>query len=252
MKARVIIGIAVALVLSGAAAAGWTSLAPAARVVPTAAVQRGRVETRVYAMGDLRAARTVQMAVPPMGGQLTIVALAESGTAVKAGDVIVEFDPADQEFALEQANYDLRLAEQEIVKAEAQAAVSIADDEVALLEARFAVRRAELDASANELVGAIAAKSNLLLLDEARSRLASLDQEVKTRRQTTAASTSVLREKRNKVQVALAVAQRNIDNLSIRAPFDGFVSVRPEHDGPRRGDVHGHGHARLPGGRQRR
>jgi hypothetical protein len=97
---------------------------------------------------------------------------------------------------------------------------------VALLEARFAVRRAELDASANELVGAIEAKTNLLLLDEARSRLASLEQEVKTRRLTSAASTSVLRERRNKAMVAVQVAQRNIDNLSVRAPFDGFVSVR--------------------------
>lgn len=102
-----------------------------------------------------------------------------------------------------------------------------ADDEVALLEARFAVRRAELDATANELVGAIAAKQNLLLLDEARSRLASLAEDLKTRRQTVAASTDVLREKRNKAQVAVMVAQRNIDNLRIRAPFDGFVSVRP-------------------------
>ena len=227
MKSRIIIGIIVAMAVFGIAAAGWSTLAPADRVVPTAAVQRGRVETRVYAMGDLRAARSMQVAVPPMGGQLTIVSLAESGTPVRAGDVVVEFDPADQEFALEQANFDLRLADQEMVKADAQAAVTAADDEVALLEARFAVRRAELDASANELVGAIAAKSNLLLLDEARSRLASLDEEVKTRRQTSAASTSVLREKRNKAQVAVMVAQRNIDNLSIRAPFDGFVSVRP-------------------------
>jgi multidrug resistance efflux pump len=201
-------------------------LAPAGRVVPTAAVQRGRVETRVYAIGDLRAARALQIAVPPMGGQLTIVSLVEAGTPVKAGDVVVEFDAADQEFALEQAHFDLRLADQELVKSQAQADVAAADDEVALLEARFAVRRAELDAGANELVGAIQAKTNLLLLDEARSRLASLEQEVKTRRQTSAASTSVLRERRTKAQVAVMVAQRNIENLSIRAPFDGFVSVR--------------------------
>jgi cobalt-zinc-cadmium efflux system membrane fusion protein len=36
----------------------------------------------------------------------------------------------------------------------------------------------------------------------------------------------VLREKRSKAQVAVSVAQRNIDNLRVRAPFDGFVSVR--------------------------
>lgn len=226
MKARAAAALLATFAVAGAARAGWSRLMAVERPIPTAHVQRGRVETRVHAIGDLRAARTVQMVVPTMGAQLTIIALAESGTPVKAGDVAVEFDAADQEFALEQATFDLKLAEQEILKAQAEAAVKAADDEVALLEARFAVRRAELDASANELVGAIAAKSNLLLLDEARSRLASLEQTVKTSRQTLAASTDVLREKRNKAQVAVMVAERNIDNLRVRAPFDGFVSVR--------------------------
>jgi HlyD family secretion protein len=226
MKTRSVVAILTTLAAAGAAGAGWLLLTAAERPIPTAPLQRGRVETRVHAIGDLRAARAMQVAVPPMGGQLTIIALAEPGAPVKAGDVIVEFDAADQEFALEQANFDLKLADQEIVKAQAEAAVQAADDEVALLEARFAVRRAELDANANELVGAVTAKTNLLLLDEARSRLASLEQEVKTRRQTLAASTDVLREKRNKAQVAVMVAQRNIDNLRVRALFDGFVSLR--------------------------
>ncbi|HEV8316096.1 MAG TPA: HlyD family efflux transporter periplasmic adaptor subunit [Vicinamibacterales bacterium] len=226
MKTRALVSILAILVVAGAAVAGWSLLAAVERPIPTAHVQRGRVETRVHAIGDLRPARAMQVAVPAMGGQQAIVALAESGTSVAAGDAVVEFDATEQEFALEQANFDLKLAEQEIVKAQAEAAVQAADDEVALLEARFAVRRAELDASANELVGAITAKQNLLLLDEARGRLASLEQEVKTRRQTTTASTDVLREKRNKAQVAVMVAQRNIDTLRVRAPFDGFVSVR--------------------------
>jgi hypothetical protein len=36
----------------------------------------------------------------------------------------------------------------------------------------------------------------------------------------------VLREKRNKAQVAVMVAQRNIESLRVRAPFDGIVSAR--------------------------
>ena len=227
MTLRGVLAVFATVVLVAAAVGiGWTLLTAAERTIPTAHVQRGRVEAKVHAIGDLRAARAIPLFVPPAGGQLTIIALADTGAAVKAGDVVVEFDAADQEFALEQANFDLKLAEQEIVKAEADAAVKAADDEVALLAAGFAVRRAELDANANELVGAIAAQSNLLLLDEARSRLSALEQEVKTRRQTQTASTDVLREKRNKAVVAVTVAQRNIDNLRIRAPFDGFVSLR--------------------------
>ena len=46
------------------------------RAVPTTHVQRGRVQVTVYTMGDLRASRSVQLAAPPMGGQLQIVHLA--------------------------------------------------------------------------------------------------------------------------------------------------------------------------------
>jgi multidrug resistance efflux pump len=198
----------------------------ASRTVPTTHVQRGRVQVTVYTVGDLRASRAVQLAAPPMGGQLQIVHLADTGDMVKAGDVVVEFDAAEQEFNLEQAQFDLQLAEQEIVKAEAQAAVQIAEDDVALLHARYDVRRAELDLLSNDLVTAIKAQQNVLTRDEAAQRLAQLEADVKTHRETTRASDDSVREKRNKAQLAVQVATRNIESLHVRAPFDGVVTVR--------------------------
>jgi len=196
------------------------------RAVPTTHVQRGRVQVTVYTMGDLRASRSVQLAAPPMGGQLQIVHLAETGEVVKSGDVVVEFDAAEQEFNLEQAKFDLQLAEQDIVKAEAEAAVQVAEDEVAMLHARYDVRRAELDLLSNELVTAIKAQQNVLTLDEAKQRLAQIEADVKTHRATTQASGDGVREKRNKAQLSVQVAERNIESLHVRAPFDGVATVR--------------------------
>jgi cobalt-zinc-cadmium efflux system membrane fusion protein len=76
------------------------------------------------------------------------------------------------------------------------------------------------------LVGAIVAKQNLLLLEEARQSLAQLEREIASRRESARASTQVLREKANKARVAVAVAERNIQNLKVVAPFDGYVTVR--------------------------
>src|SRR5262245_59829080 len=197
-----------------------------ARSIPTARVQQGRVQVTVYTVGELRGTRAVQLAVPPMGGQLQIVKLAETGEAVKSGDIVMEFDSADQEFNLEQARFDLQLAEQDIVKADARTAVQVADDEVALLHARYDVRRGELDVQSNELVSAIKAQQNVLTLEEAKQRLAQLEADVKTHRETSRASSDGLREKRNKAQLSVTVAERNIDSLRVRAPFDGFVTVR--------------------------
>jgi HlyD family secretion protein len=215
-----------ALVLLGAAAVSWSRAVPDGSRIPTAALQRGSVTVRVHATGELRATKSVQMFVPPMGGQLTIVSLTNSGTAVKTGDVIAEFDASEPEFALEQADFELQLADQEIAKAVAEAAVLEADDEVLLLTARFNVRRAELDARANELVGSLIAQQNLMLLEEARARLAAVEKEVQSHRDTSKASTAMIRERRMKAEVAVAVAKRNIDSLRMRAPFDGIVSIR--------------------------
>ena len=218
--------VALVVLIAGGAAVRLGVSPSLPRAVPTTHVQRGRVQVTVYTMGDLRASRSIQLAAPPMGGQLQIVHLAETGDAVKSGDVVVEFDAAEQEFNLEQAKFDLQLAEQEIVKADAEAAVQVADDEVALLHAQYDVRRAELDLLSNELVTAIKAQQNVLTLDEAKQRLAQLEADVKTHRATTQAAGDGVREKRNKAQLSVQVAERNIESLHVRAPFDGVVTVR--------------------------
>jgi multidrug efflux pump subunit AcrA (membrane-fusion protein) len=215
-----------ALVLGGRSV--LRGVGPAATTnIPTTHVQRGRVQVTVYAIGDLRASRSLQLSAPPMGGQLQIVRLAETGDVVKAGDVVVEFDAAEQEFNLEQAKFDLALAEQDVVKARAEAAVAAAEDEVALLHARYDVRRAELDVQSNDLVSAIKAQQNQLALEQARQRLAQLDADVTTHRQTESATAAGLNEKRNKAQLSVQIAERNIESLHVRAPFDGVVAVRP-------------------------
>ena len=218
------IAVVVLLFAGIAALRGVTTSSP--KTVPTTHVRRGRVQVTVYTVGDLRASRATQLAAPAMGGQLQIVHLAGTGDAVKAGDVVVEFDAAEQEFNLEQARFDLQLAEQEVVKADTQAAVQVADDEVALLHARYDVRRAQLDVQSNELVSAIKAQQNVLTLDEANQRLVQLEADVRTHRETTHASADGLREKRNKAHLSVQVAERNIESLHVRAPFDGFVTVR--------------------------
>jgi HlyD family secretion protein len=104
--------------------------------------------------------------------------------------------------------------------------VQRAQEQVTLLTARYDVRRAELDAQSNELVGAIEAKKNLLMLEESNARLDQLQSDLSSRDTTDRASLAVLEEKRNKARLAMETAQRNIDQMRIRAPFDGLVAVK--------------------------
>src|SRR5206468_1010257 len=160
-------GAAGAIVVLASVVVAWNRVAAApVRRIPTARVQRGRVQVTVHTSGELRAARSLQLIAPPIGGNLQIVKLAASGEPVKS----------------------------------------------------------------NELVGAIQAQQNLLLLEEARQRLAQIEKEVASHNETNRAAADVVKEKRNKAQLAVQVAERNIASLQIRAPFDGFVVLRQNFD----------------------
>jgi HlyD family secretion protein len=149
---------------------------------------------------------------------------------VKAGDVVMEFDPADQIYALEQAKSEMAEAEQGIVKMKADAAVQRAQDEEALLNARFDVRRAELDATRNEFISAVDARKNDLSLEEARRRLAQLEEDLKSRAVTSQASLAVAEERRNKARLAMQRAEQVMESLELRAPIDGLVAVKENRD----------------------
>ena len=223
--------VAVAVLAAAAAAAVALPTLPARRnTVPTARVVRGPLKLTVHADGELRAGRTVTLVTPPVGGMLRIVTLVQTGMSVKAGEPVVEFDPADQQYALEQAQSELAEAEQAIIKMKADAAVQRAQDEVALLTARFDVRRTELDASGNEFIGAVDAQKNVLSHQEAQRRLAQLLDDIKSRAATDQASLAVAQEKRTKAQLGMQRAQQVIESLVIRAPFDGVVSVKENRD----------------------
>ena len=233
MKGRALKAILLVALIGGGAAIAIAvpSLPERGVTIPTARVVKGPLKLTVHATGELRAGRTLTLVAPSVGGMLRIVQMLPTGTPVKAGDVVMEFDPADQEYQLEQARSEVAEAEQEIVKMKADAAAQAAQDQVSLLTARFDVRRAELDASGNEFIGAIDAQKNLLSLEEAKRRLAQLEEDVRSRAETNVASLAVVEEKRNKARLAMQRAQQNIEGLVLKAPLDGVVSVKDNRDG---------------------
>lgn len=226
-------GIVAAIVIAIVAVTGLAALklrAGASPEFPTVRVLRGDVDLRVYTNGELRPVRSAMLMAPPVSGTLQIVKLWNPAVPAKAGDVIVEFDPSEQEFKLEQARFDLADAEENITKSNADAAVQAAQDKVALLSAQFDVRRAELDVSRNELLSAIDARKNDLALQEARRRLAQLQQDIKSRESSNRAALAVLQEKRAKANLDIQQAQRAIASMQVKAPFGGMASIQTNMD----------------------
>jgi multidrug resistance efflux pump len=194
---------------------------------PVAEVQRGDVNMDVHATGELRASHTMMLTAPSVGGgSLEITQLLPTSTPVKKGDVVVEFDPGEQQYKLDQSRSELMQAEQEITKANADAAVLAAQDKVAALKARYDVRQAELDVQKNEIVSSIDGKKNNLALEQAQRVQTQMQQDMQSHQQSGQAAIYLAKEKYNKAKLAMDEAQRNIDKMRVTAPMDGMVSIQ--------------------------
>jgi HlyD family secretion protein len=226
-RLRLLVGAAV--LIAAAAAFGATRLQ--ARVertgaVPTTHVRRGDLPIRIHTVGELRSARSTMLMGPAVGGALQIVTLKPTGAVVKAQEVIVEFDPSEQEFNLQQARSEFLEVQEEIKKTNLDADIQAGQDAVALLQARFALRRAELEVSRNELASEIDAQKNVLTREEARRQLTQLEQDIPARKKSNQASLTVLQEKLEKARLKTQQAQRAIEEMQLRAPVAGLVSVQ--------------------------
>ena len=198
--------------------------------VPTVVVTRSDVSSDVHTAGEFVATRSQLITAPAVGGNLRLVQVAPTGTRVAAGEVVMRFDTAEQEFTLEISESEVLEAGLELQKLDADRQVQAAQDEVNLLKARFEVRKAELDVTTNELLSEIDARKNQLTLEESRRKLAQIEEDVQSRARTSAASRAVGEEKRQKAALARDRARQAIEQMTVKAPFDGIVAVRQNQD----------------------
>jgi HlyD family secretion protein len=215
----------VATVVTGTRTA-LTSLQPRGPLVPTAEVKRGEVDTSVQVTGELRATKSESLMAPPSGTSMRILRLAQTGVSIRKGDVVVAFDPSDQEYQVEEQKSILLEAELEIEKLLADNAAQKAQDDVDLLTARFDVRKAQLDVQGNEMETPIDARKNELTLEEAKRRLTQLEADVSSRQKSSDAALAVASEKKNKATITIDQAQRLLDQMELKATMDGVVAVR--------------------------
>ncbi|MFZ0304577.1 MAG: HlyD family efflux transporter periplasmic adaptor subunit [Terracidiphilus sp.] len=222
-----LVGILLAAGIGVVVASSHVPLAAGADDIPLAQVKRGEIDIQVRAMGELRASHSIMLSAPSVGGDaLQLTHIVRTGQSVKKGDVVFEFDPSEQLYKLEQNRSELQQAQQEIIKAQADAAVLAAVDQVTLLKDRYSVRRAELDVEKNELLSKIDAEKNDLALVQARRVLAEQENDIESHKASGHAATYLAQEKYNKAKLGMDQAQQNLDKMRVTAPMDGLVSIQ--------------------------
>lgn len=174
----------------------------------SAKLDRGDIRVVISATGNLRAVSTVDVGAQ-VSGQVVRVHV-DYNSAVKAGDVIAEIDPANFNARLEQSNADL-------VSAQASLSAARANAEEARVVERNAQVSAERARSVREkgLISAADLDAALLALDQAKARVKS-----------TQASVAVAQAAVSQRGAAVNNAQLELGHTQIRAPVDGVVLLR--------------------------
>jgi HlyD family secretion protein len=157
--------------------------------------------------------------------QLTLTTLMPTGTHVKKGDLLAEFDrQAQTRDALDrQAEYDDFA--QQINKLKATQAADKASDDTDIKAAEDALATAALEVTRSEIMSRIDAEKAKENLDEATAKLKQLRETYALRRQSATAAVRLLEIQRESKKLAVDHANQNADLLAIHAPNDGLVVV---------------------------
>ena len=223
MKRR---GLIAGLAIGGIAVAGacWFTRGASADV-PTAKVERGSFVDAVQIRGEIKAGRSVTIIAPSDAGELRIVKLARSGTVVKKGDALIEFDGSTVSRTVEEKQSELRGFEAEMERARSESRSKQEENVTAETKATYDVERAKLDYSAKEILPRVDAEQRRLKVGDAQQNLRVASSKLSSDKVAGNAKESGIETKRTKSEFDLNKANRQLNSLTVSAPSDGIVTI---------------------------
>ena len=214
------------LVLAGSGVVlGAVRLSQRGPSVPMFEVKPGDFLDASQFRGEVKALKSISISAPAEAGDLQIIKLSADGTAVKHGDVIVEFDKTKTEQDLAQYRSALKSAEATIEQARAQAKLAEEEDKTAVLKARFEVEGAKLEASKQEIVSNIEGQEAKLKLLDSEQKLREAETKQKSDAALHKATIESTIEASSKSKYDAQRAERALGQMMLRAPSEGTITL---------------------------
>jgi HlyD family secretion protein len=233
-----------AVIAGAGVAAVWFGVGVRQRAVVSAAEQsgasRGRQTTatisrrdfvrNVRLSGTVEAIHSTTISAPRLSGpntmSLVITKLVRPGSAVRPGDLIVEFDRQQQLTNALDRRAELQDLEQQIRKREAQESAASSKDDTEIKVAESSVSRAELEMVKNPMIPKINAEKNTLALEQAQATLKQLKTTFELKRQAAEADLRILRIRRDRAEGAMRMAETNAERMAIQSPIAGMAVLK--------------------------
>jgi multidrug efflux pump subunit AcrA (membrane-fusion protein) len=222
------------VVIAGLSALAWGALQialVAARgdraEIPTTGVKRGRVTITVSARGELQGGNSEMLPAPMVGGgEMVLTYLRTPGDVVQPGDIVAQFDTTQQEFNMREAEADLAEADQQVIKAEADAEAALEEARYQTISTAANVKLAELEVRKNPFLAPILARQNEISLEAAKNRQQQAERDYENRQLNMGVGIDIQRAAVAKAKVAAETARSNMDSMIIKAKSAGYVSVQ--------------------------
>ncbi len=180
----------------------------------------------VRTRGEVKSTRSQTLTAPQVPDP-RIVRLAESGKPIKKGDVVVEFDRAQQEQTYLEKNTSVRTADSEITQMKATQQITTEMDSMNLMTSEYNVERAKLEASKAEVLSAIEGAKNQINVDVSKGDLDQVKTTMTAHKVGDKADMERLDQKKDKTVRDSDRAKGYLSMMVLRAPNDGIVNILP-------------------------
>ena len=219
---------AIGVVLAGGGAYAYYRYNSAATVVevPVARVRRAEFIISVRTRGEVRSVRSIVLSAPQVPDP-RIVRLAESGKPIHKGDVVVEFDAAQQEQNYLERSTSVRTVDSEIVQTKASHRITNEMDGMNLMTSGYNLQRAELEASKAEILSEIEGAKNRIEVGISKGQLAQVKATINAHKTNQEADVQRLQQKKDKTLRDMDRTKGYLGKMVVRAPIDGVLNVVP-------------------------
>jgi multidrug efflux pump subunit AcrA (membrane-fusion protein) len=223
-----IIAWSVFLLLAGAggyAAYNYTSKPPEVEV-PVARARRSEFVISVKTRGEIKSVNSIIVTAPQVPDP-RIVRIAESGRPIKKGDVVVEFDAAQQEQNLLERNTTVRTVDSEIMQTVASHRIVDEADGINQMTAQYNLERSKLEASKAEVVSEIEGAKSRIDVGISEGELNQVNTVIGAHTTTQKADLDRLEQRKEKTVRDVDRAKGYLSKMVLRAPQDGIVNLLP-------------------------
>jgi HlyD family secretion protein len=194
--------------------------------VQVARVRRSEFIISVRTRGEVRSVRSMVLSAPQVPDP-RIVRLAESGKPIRKGQVVVEFDAAQQEQNYLERSTSVRTVDSEIVQTKASHRITNEMDAMNLMTSGYNLQRAELEASKAEILSEIEGAKNRIEVGISKGELAQVQATINAHKTTQEADVQRLDQKKDKTLRDMDRTKGYLGKMVVLAPIDGVVNILP-------------------------